>query len=49
MEFHNLKVWLVTWSGLSRDALHIYVAITLFLLVRMMWRGSGGINNAGRG
>ena len=42
MEFHNLKVWLVTWSGLSRDALHIYVAITLFLLIRMMWRGSGG-------
>lgn len=42
MAFYNLKIWLVAWSGLSRDALHIYVAIALFLLVRMVWRGWGG-------
>ena len=42
MAFYNLKVWIVAWSGLSRDALHIYVAITLFLLVRMLWRGWSG-------
>jgi hypothetical protein len=42
MAFNNLKLWLVDWSGLSRDALHIYVAIALFLLVRMLWRGWGG-------
>lgn len=42
MEFHNLKIWLITWSGLSRDALHVYVAIALFLLVRVMWRGWTG-------
>ena len=42
MEFHQLKIWLVSWSGLSRDALHIYVAIALFLLVRLIWRGGSG-------
>ena len=42
MAFYNLKVWIVAWSGLSRDALHIYVAIALFLLVRMMRRGASG-------
>ena len=42
MAFYHLKVWIVAWSGLSRDALHIYVAIALFLLVRMMWRGGSG-------
>ncbi|WP_033074189.1 hypothetical protein [Sphingopyxis sp. MWB1] len=40
--FHDFKVWLVDWSGLSRDALHVYVAIGLFLFVRILWRGWWG-------
>jgi hypothetical protein len=40
--FHAAKVWLVDLTGVSRDALHIYVAIALFLCVRIMWRGPWG-------
>lgn len=38
--FHAAKIWLVDLTGVSRDALHIYVAIALFLCVRIVWRGS---------
>ncbi len=40
--FHAVKIWLVDLTGVSRDALHIYVAIALFLCVRIIWRGSWG-------
>lgn len=40
--FHAAKIWLVDLTGVSRDALHIYVAIALFLCVRIMWRGPWG-------
>lgn len=40
--FHAAKIWLVDLTGVSRDALHIYVAIALFLCVRIVWRGSWG-------
>lgn len=42
MMFYNFKMALVQWSGLSRDALHIYIAMGLFLLVRLIWRGRFG-------
>ncbi|ALJ11349.1 hypothetical protein [Sphingopyxis macrogoltabida] len=40
--FEEQKSWLVTGSGLSKDALHIYFGLTLFLLVRLLWRWRGG-------
>ncbi|NIJ38132.1 hypothetical protein FHR22_002835 [Sphingopyxis panaciterrae] len=40
--FEEQKRWLVTDSGLSKDALHIYFGMTLFILVRLLWRWRGG-------
>lgn len=40
--FEERKDWIVGGSGLSKDALHIYFGLTLFLLVRLAWRGRGG-------
>lgn len=40
--FHTAKIWLVDVTGVSRDALHIYVAIALFLTVRILFRGWPG-------
>ena len=32
MELINeMKIWLVDWTGLAKDALHIYVAVGVFL------------------
>ncbi|MDZ3832333.1 MAG: hypothetical protein U0S50_11000 [Sphingopyxis sp.] len=42
MMFYDFKIWLIDATGLSRDALHVYVAVALFLVVRMMWRGWRG-------
>jgi hypothetical protein len=39
MQFFYFKLWVVQTSGLSRDALHVYVSLGLFLLVRLLWRG----------
>lgn len=40
--FEERKIWLVTSSGLAKDALHIYFGLTLFILVRLLWRWRGG-------
>lgn len=40
--FEERKLWLVTSTDLSRDALHIYFGLTLFILVRLLWRRRGG-------
>lgn len=40
--FHTAKIWLVDVTGVSRDALHIYVAIALFLAVRIVFRSWTG-------
>ena len=32
------KLWLVGWTGLPKDALHIYVGLTLFLLAAALLR-----------
>lgn len=40
--FEEQKLWLVADSGLGKDALHIYFGLTLFLLVRLLWRWRGG-------
>ncbi len=36
--FQSAKVWLIELLGLSRDALHIYVGLTVFLLVALIFR-----------
>src|SRR3546814_16213282 len=36
------KMWLVTASGLDKDALHIYFGLALFLAARLIWRRAGG-------
>lgn len=40
--FTEQKTWLVASTALSRDALHIYFGLGLFVAVRLMWRGRGG-------
>lgn len=42
LAFVNAKVSLIEATGLSRDALHIYVALALFLTVRLVWRSRAG-------
>lgn len=40
--FTQQKTWLVTSTQLSKDALHIYFGLTLFVAVRLVWRWRGG-------
>src|SRR3546814_14385104 len=40
--FEENKMWLVTASGLDKDALHIYFGLALFLAARLIWRRAGG-------
>ena len=40
--FQAMKMTLIGATGLSKDALHIYVGLALFLTVRLAWRRRGG-------
>ncbi|OWQ90585.1 hypothetical protein [Sphingopyxis witflariensis] len=40
--FEERKSWLVTTDDLSKDALHIYFGLALFVTVRLIWRRRGG-------
>src|SRR3546814_7555157 len=40
--FTEQKTWLVASAGLSKDALHIYFGLALFVSVWLVWRWSGG-------
>ncbi|WP_447756954.1 hypothetical protein [Sphingopyxis fribergensis] len=40
--FEARKVSVIAATGLDKDALHIYFGLTLFLLVRLVWRWRGG-------
>lgn len=40
--FEQRKMWLVSASGLEKDALHIYFGLAVFLGVRLLWRWRGG-------
>jgi len=40
--FEEQKSWLVSTADLSKDALHIYFGLTLFLTMRLIWRWRGG-------
>ena len=40
--FEARKLSVVEATGLDKDALHIYFGMTLFLVVRLAWRGRGG-------
>jgi hypothetical protein len=36
--FQSSKTWLIELVGLSKDALHIYVGLTVFLLTALVFR-----------
>lgn len=42
LDFQQLKVVMLGFTGLGKDALHIYAGMGLFLLVRLVWRWRGG-------
>lgn len=37
-----LKVYLLDFTGLERDALHLHAGLAVFILVRLVWRWRGG-------
>ncbi len=37
-----LKLYLLDFTGLERDALHLHAGLALFILVRLAWRWRGG-------
>lgn len=40
--FETRKMSIIEATGLGKDALHVYFGLTLFLVVRLAWRGRGG-------
>ena len=40
--FQLLKLDIIAATGLAKDALHIYGGMTVFILVRLVWRRRGG-------
>src|SRR3546814_6659274 len=46
--FTEQKTWFVASAGLSKDALHIYFGLALFVAVRLVWRCRGGWLETGR-
>ncbi len=40
--FEVKKVSVIEATGLDKDALHIYFGLSLFLLIRLLWRRRGG-------
>jgi hypothetical protein len=41
-ELQILKVHLLDFTGLDRDAMHVHAGLALFILVRLVWRWRGG-------
>lgn len=37
--FGDVKIWILAASGLSRDALHIYFGLAIFVAARLLLRG----------
>lgn len=37
-----LKLYLLDFTGLDRDALHLHAGLALFVVVRLLWRWRGG-------
>ena len=42
LDFQQFKVVMLGFTGLGKDALHIYAGMGLFLFVRLIWRRRGG-------
>ena len=40
--FHAVKFALIDASALSKDALHIYSGLGIYLTIRLLWRGRRG-------
>lgn len=41
-EFQLFKLKIIQGTGLSKDALHVYAGLAIFLVVRLLWRWRGG-------
>lgn len=37
-----LKLYLLDFTGLDRDALHLHAGLAVFILTRLLWRWRGG-------
>ncbi len=42
LDFQQFKIVALEFTGLAKDALHIYAGLAVFLLVRLLWRWRGG-------
>ena len=41
-DLQTFKEFMIGATGLGKDALHIYAGLTVFLIVRLLWRWRGG-------
>lgn len=41
-DFQQLKLTLLAFTGLGKDAMHIHIGLALFIAARLVWRGRGG-------
>lgn len=42
LDVQQFKIVMLGFTGLGKDALHIYAGMAVFLLVRLAWRWRGG-------
>lgn len=42
IDFENLKLLVQEFTGLAKDALHVYAGLSMFIIVRLLWRWRGG-------
>ena len=40
--FQSIKLDIIEVTGLAKDALHVYIGLTLFITIRLCWRRRGG-------
>lgn len=41
-QFQEYKLFLLDYTGLARDALHVHIGLAVFVLTRLLWRWNGG-------
>ena len=41
-QFQEYKLFLLEYTGLARDALHVHIGLAVFVLARLLWRWNGG-------
>lgn len=40
--FQALKIGLLEFTGLAKDAMHVHIGLIVFVIVRLLWRWRGG-------